>query len=158
MTNSMKKQLREAWQKRLDEFTFDYFVTLSSNFGDLRYEQMRDRLRQWDAMCNRHLNQKNWAHRPDERLLWFAFFEKLGVNPHWHLLVQIDACVDNPHRAKRNSRFPLMAAKSWRKLMPSGSFDCQAIESSGALCYSAKALGNGDHLEMFVCSREFVVN
>lgn len=158
MTNSTKKRLREEFEKRLNEFKFDYFVTLSSNFGDLRYEQMRGQLKLWDAKCNRYLNQKNWARRPDERLLWFAFVEKLEVNPHWHLLIQIDDCVGNSARAKRNFRFPMVAAESWRKLMPSGSFDCQPIVSSGALCYSAKDLGNSVNFELFVCSREFVVN
>jgi hypothetical protein len=53
-------------------------------------------LKAWDAGVNRELNGPKWQKRPDRRLLWLAFSEKIEGHLHWRLLVQVDPDVDTP--------------------------------------------------------------
>lgn len=139
---------------------FDFLVTLSTNFSAFSSLQMRSHLKKWDAFCNRALNQRRWHDRPDERLLWLAFPEKDDVNPHWHLLLQMDPWIQNASSARqdRARRFQETAEGIWLKLVPSGSFDCTEIFDKGVVDYVTKALHQPEHIENFICSREFLHN
>src|SRR3954463_85192 len=81
----------------IDQWHFTRFVTLTFNdnsTGDARipgsqikYEFLRDRLKEWDARMNRAILGKDWANRYPDRIFAFWFLEKPTTNPHWHGLV-----------------------------------------------------------------------
>ncbi|AZQ66603.1 hypothetical protein EF888_05275 [Silicimonas algicola] len=81
---------RDAWKTRLMKHAFTHYVTLTTNRADLSVAYVRRRLREWDARINREFVGSRWKERPDERMLWFAFLEDADVNPHWHLLIEVD--------------------------------------------------------------------
>ncbi|WP_170343026.1 hypothetical protein [Ruegeria arenilitoris] len=152
------KRMRNELRRRLCEFQFDYFVTLASNHKPLGYPRMRELLKQWDARVNREINGPRWSKRPDERLLWFAFPEKLDVNPHWHLIVQVDPHVETQTRADRTLQLPQIAEKHWMQLLPQGSFDCQGVEDYAIIEYITKVSEREDLFRRFMVSREFLKN
>jgi hypothetical protein len=150
----MRRELRE----RLCGYHFDHFVTLATN-GDAGIERMRGFLRRWDAEMNRFLVGRRWTDRPDDRMLWFAFPEKVGVNSHWHLLVQLDpaagAAVGPGRRRERALEFADRGQRAWSRACHTGTFNCQPIVDEGALKYATKVLDDAVNLEGFVLSREF---
>lgn len=148
---ALEKEVRDFIASR----RWDWFVTLASNHADISYAGMREHLKRWDARTNRALNQKNWARRPDERIYWIAFVEKIETNIHWHLLVQVDPAIGATARQERTERFSEYAEAAWMKLMPRGSFDCRAIDSEGVFDYIAKELRLQDRWQKAVLSREF---
>ncbi|WP_170420916.1 hypothetical protein [Ruegeria arenilitoris] len=137
-------------------FRFDHFVTLASNHQPLKYLRMRELLKQWDARVNREINGPRWSKRPDERLLWFAFPEKLDVNPHWHLVVQARSNIENLTRQERTLQLPQIAEKHWLRLVPQGSFNCQDIEDHKVFDYITKVTDRDDLFRKFVVSKEFL--
>jgi len=150
------ERMREELRKRLAGFEFTHFITLTANHQPISYSRMRDRLREWDARINRYLNGPKWQKRPDERLLWFAFPEKLEVNPHWHLIAQVDPDIENTNRLVRTERLPLVGERFWLELLPQGSFDCQDIDSKRVIQYVTKAVASELYFEKFVVFREFM--
>ncbi len=148
----MRLELRE----KLLDYSFSHFITLASNHQAMGYRRMRNLLREWDARVNRAINGPKWASRPDERLIWFAFPEKIEVNPHWHLIVEIDPVIEKEARAERTRRMPQIAEERWLALVPRGSFDCQPVDSEKVTEYVTKMSANETHFEKFVVSREFI--
>lgn len=150
-------RLRDAVRDLLERYEFTHFITLATNSGNLRIQRMRQLLRQWDAEMNRAVVGPKWSKRPDERLLWFAFPEKLDLNPHWHLLMQADtkSAWSSTGTVRRAERIALQAAKSWRKLQPSGNADVREVYSDGVLEYITKQTPSELHFENFVLWREF---
>jgi hypothetical protein len=148
----MQAELRQ----RLRDYRFSHFITMASNFQSLSYQRMREVLKAWDAQVNREINGPKWAKRPDERLLWFAFPEKLDVNPHWHLIAQVDSPIEEPARAERTKRLPQIGEKHWLSLVKQGSFDCQDVETPNVIEYVTKMLHSEDLLARFIVFREFV--
>jgi len=148
----MRKELRE----KLISYDFTHFITLASNHQPLRLLRMRSLLKEWDARVNREINGPKWARRPDERLVWFAFPEKMVVNPHWHLVVQVDPLIETTTRAARTEQLPKIAEKHWMDLVRQGSFDCQGVESPGVCAYVTKTSADDAHFECFVVHREFM--
>lgn len=151
------KKMRFELRNMLQRNKFTHFITLASNHQLLKYQSMRSLLKRWDARVNREINGPKWAARPDERLIWFAFPEKMDVNPHWHLVVQVDPEIKMLRRAERTKQLPLIGEKHWLKLVPRGSFDCQSVESSEVNRYVTKMSADETHFNKFVMSREFIV-
>ncbi|WP_322867983.1 hypothetical protein U5922_018235 [Aquicoccus sp. G2-2] len=150
------KRMRQELRIKLQDYNFSHFITLASNHQPLSYSTMRALLKEWDARVNREINGPKWARRPDERLVWFAFAEKLEVNPHWHLIVEVDPIICAPSRADRTQRLPEIGRKHWLKLVRQGSFDCQSVDSSGVINYITKMSAEELHFEKFVVFREFM--
>jgi hypothetical protein len=117
---------------------------------------MRELLKAWDAKVNREINGPKWAKRPDERLLWFAFPEKLEVNSHWHLIAQVDWPIEEKARAERAMRLPQIGEKHWLRLVERGSYDCQDVESPRVIDYVTKMTNREDLLARFIVCREFM--
>lgn len=154
---SMMERLRYRAEIRnmLNRVTFSHAITLATNDPMLSASRLLSHLRRWDAIVNRKLNGPKWAKRPDERLLWFAFPEKLDRNPHWHLLAQVDPTIEPHRRSERTEQLPAIAQRSWGLVCPSGSFDCQALDPQPFTWYATKGLLDEENLERFVFSREF---
>lgn len=150
------ERMRSELRRKLLDYRFTHFITLASNHQALGYSRMRDLLKMWDARVNRELNGPRWAKRPDERLVWFAFPEKLGVNPHWHLIVETDPCIETATRAERTQQLPLIGEKHWLQLVKQGSFDCQGVESDGVIAYVTKMSAAKANFEKFIVFREFM--
>ncbi len=149
-------RMREELREKLREYDFTHFITLASNHQPLGYPRMRRLLKEWDARINRDLIGPRWTKRPDERILWFAFPEKLEVNPHWHLVTQVDPLVASPGHVERVKRLPRIAARHWFNLVPQGSIDFQPIDSKGVLRYVTKISADTSHFEKFIIFREFM--
>ncbi len=149
-----RKLLQRELRIWLERYTFTHFVTLSSNHQSFSYQWMKQQLREWDARVNHSLNGRRWQKRPDERLVWFAFPEKLTTNPHWHLLVAVDDYAETAARAARLADFHIYGRRHWMDLCYQGSFDAQRIESKGIIEYVTKVSADTAYLEKFVLSRE----
>jgi hypothetical protein len=152
---SARQRMKSELVSRLSEFRFDYFVTLATNHSTLTKRAMTDRLKIWDARMNRFLVGPKWDKRPDERLVWFAFLEKAAVNPHWHLLVQLDPAPSSVSAMDRQKRFEIEAKLNWEGLVKSGDVDVKAVADPRVIDYSSKELWRDDAFKAFVCSREF---
>lgn len=150
------KRMRQELRTKLLDYDFTYFITLASNHQPLGYPRMRALLKEWDARVNREINGPKWAKRPDERLVWFAFPEKMDVNPHWHLIVEVDPLNETTTRADRTARLPEIGHMHWLNLVRQGSFDCQGVDSSDVIRYVSKVNANQTHFEKFVVCREFM--
>ena len=153
---SLQRRMRQELRAKLLDYDFTHFITLASNHQPLGYPRMRELLKSWDARVNREINGPKWSKRPDERLVWFAFPEKLDVNPHWHMIVQVDPYIENATRAARTQRLPEIGQMHWLSLVRQGSFNCQAVESSGVIQYITKMNAEEAHFEKFVVFREFM--
>lgn len=153
------EELRLAMKQKLECYDFTHFITLASHGALIGHQRMRHLLKQWDARVNRALVGPRWRDRPDERLVWFAFPEKTQVNPHWHLLAEIDP-TDNASnassKAARAANLPSMGEKAWLDLLPKGSFDCQAIVSRHVIDHVSKDIRDPRNFEQFIVCREFM--
>lgn len=155
---AQSQRMRRELRNKLLDYDFTHFITLASNHQPLGYSRMRDLLKAWDARVNREINGPKWVKRPDERLVWFAFPEKLDVNPHWHMIVQVDPLIENAARAASTERLPEIGHMHWLSLLRQGTFDCQGIESPKVIQYVTKMSAEKTHFEKFVMSREFMNN
>lgn len=150
------ERIRSELRQKLLDYRFTHFITLASNHQPLRFLRMRELLRTWDARVNRELNGPKWAKRPDERLVWFAFPEKMNVNPHWHLIAEVDPLIETATREARAKRLPLTGREHWIRLVRQGSFDCQSVDSDGVISYITKMTSAEVNFERFIVFREFM--
>lgn len=155
-SRACRKRMRQELRAKLLSYDFSHFITLASNHQPLGYLRMRALLKEWDARVNREINGPKWVKRSDERLVWFAFPEKMDVNPHWHLIVQVDPHIENATRAERTDRLPEIGHMHWLSLVRQGSFDCQSVESPRVIEYITKMSAEESHFEKFVVFREFM--
>ena len=117
-SQAQREQMRAALRERLRAFPFTHFVTLATNGAEIAYPGARRLLREWDARVNRRLNGPKWVKRPDERLVWIAFPEKMEGNFHWHLVVEVDPEIKNPSRKARTDRLDVAAKMAWLDTFP----------------------------------------
>lgn len=142
---------------------FTHFVTLTSNNQMATRYFMKDKLRAWDARVNRDVVGPKWQKRIDERVNWIAFPEKFGVNPHWHVLMQLlpEQLEELESRCPLEDRlFDDVLRQSWTKFVPSGTVDVQPIrvgrdDKKRVYDYVTKSLGHEPNLEDFVMFREY---
>lgn len=153
MTAGSSTRLRDEFRARLRQNRFTHFVTLSTNAPGTSSVRMRDLLKTWDQSLNRFLIGPKWHRRPDIRMMWFAFLENPGTNPHWHLVAEIDQ-LDTDAQRERLEGFGLEAERVWCKLLPSGSVNVQLIWDEGAIDYSTKFLSFDD--DRVISSLEFI--
>ncbi|AHD08230.1 hypothetical protein [Phaeobacter gallaeciensis] len=153
---ALHQRIRQELRTKLLDYDFTHFITLASNHQPLGYLRMRALLKEWDARVNREINGPKWGKRPDERLVWFAFPEKMDVNPHWHMIVQVDQDIESSTRAERTERLFEIGHMHWLSLVRQGSFDCQGVESAGVIQYIAKMSAEETHFNKFVVFREFM--
>ena len=156
LTKAQRVRLRDEMRDKLASYHFDWFVTLVLNEPGAGHERMRTLLKAWDAGVNREINGPKWQKRQDQRLLWFAFPEKIEGHPHWHLVVQVDPELETPERKARAARFPLKANLVWNELCRSGSYDCREVASEGVFSYVTKELTGLENYERFIFWREFM--
>lgn len=156
--NAEHRRLRQELRDKLRRYDFTHFITLASNHQPLKYRRMRGLLKAWDARVNREINGSRWFKRPDERLVWFAFPEKFGLNAHWHLLVQVDPIAETVSRKERLSRMPEIAEKHWLNLVRQGSFDCQTVDYPKIIEYVTKMSADPEHFSSFILYREFMTD
>ncbi|MBO9399944.1 hypothetical protein J7399_10415 [Shimia sp. R9_1] len=150
--------IRDAMREWLGPMYFTHLVTLTTNDQSFKRERMKDRLRNWDGRVNREIVGPKWLKRYDERINWIAFPEKAGVNPHWHLLLQLTS--DQIRDLGASNDFNRIVKRTWSKLVPSGSSDVELIKASVAdsttvADYVTKSLGYEPNIEDFVIFREF---
>lgn len=150
------KKMQEEMIRKLENYHFTHFITLSSNGLVSREERMVQLLKQWDARVNRALVGPRWQKRPDERLFWYAFLEKPQENPHWHLLAQIDPNYTSTPQAVRVARLPIVGERTWAELLSRGSFNCQPIVSKEIIRYVLKEFRSAGDFTRFVVSTEFI--
>jgi hypothetical protein len=149
----MRAKLRE-WLRCAD---FTHHVTLATNAGAFKPEKMRQKLKDRDARVNRRLCGKRYRKKPDERILWIAFPEKLDVNAHWHLLLnvlpeQLEALDERPDREP----FDQELGRAWCSIVPSGSVSVQPIRSAPAVVdYVTKRCRLEVNCITFVLAHEF---
>lgn len=153
---SRNRRIQQALRNKLLDYDFTHFITLASNHQPLGYLRMRELLKAWDARVNREINGPKWGKRPDERLFWFAFPEKLDVNPHWHLIVQVDPHIENAARAARTERLAEIGHLHWISLVRQGSFDCQSVETSRVIQYITKISHQTTYFQKFILCRELM--
>lgn len=154
--SNLDRRMRHELRTKLLSYDFTHFITLASNHQPLSYPRMRELLKEWDARVKLELIGPKWVKRPDERLVWFAFPEKLGVNPHWHLIVQVDPHIENVARAERTELLSEIGQLHWLRLVRQGSFDCQSVDSPRVIQYITKMSAGETHFEKFVVFREFM--
>lgn len=154
-TNAMRLEMAKQLALRIKEFRFHYFVTLATNHRPMSEVAMRRVLRRWDAEMNRFLVGRRWTRRIDERLVWFAFLEKAKVNPHWHMLVELDPNPQTEGAAKRQSRFVIESKLAWSRLVHTGDADVKPVASQGVIDYVHKELWSADSFDRFVLHKEF---
>lgn len=139
----------------LDNWEFTRFVTLATNDSSLSGANYRQTLRRWDARMNHKLLGKHWAARHSDRMWAFYFLEKAETNPHWHGLIRFYTFQNKP-LAEQHRIFDENAGKVWKRLVPSGSVNVQAVTvQRGAADYVAKMLGYQVSYESFVTPDEF---
>lgn len=148
---------REAFRTWLQDARFTHFVTLSCNYNLVSRDGMRDLLKGWDARVNRVLVGPKWHRRPDERINWIAFPEKMTVNPHWHLLLQV---LDEQLEAFDDPLSGVNLVSAWTSLMPSGTVDVQRIDPScdgqeHVRRYVTKSVGHSTNFEDVITYRDF---
>lgn len=153
-TNASRYSSKKELARRLREFEFHYFVTLATNHSSLSEHAMRHRLKKWDAKMNRFLIGSKWVERPDERMVWFAFLEKAHVNPHWHLIVQLDS-PQSSGVAHRQSGFEIRCKTTWKRLIPAGDADVRVFDSPGVIDYITKELWSAESFSNFIVWSEF---
>lgn len=143
--------------KWLDNWSFDLFVTLTTNGATLprkgcrsQHERLTDLLKEWDGRMNRKLAGPKWRRRIEDRMWAFYFLEKPASNPHWHGLVQLRK--DWPGmREKQWVIFEEHCGPVWKKLVPAGTVDIKPIfEQRGIEEYVAKTLQYPVSYEHFV--------
>lgn len=156
---SNRKRMQKELRKFLCDEGVELFVTLTPNSSEFTLRQLRSRLRKWDARVNRVALGKNGYKRIDDRIYWWAFPEKLGVNPHWHVLLRIGDAA----RKGLQERHPLttendLLRSSWTKFVAGGTVDIQRIWSPRGIKYATKRFDNPSSYENFVISKEFHPN
>jgi len=151
----VRQRMRKELIERLDMMAYSHFITLTSNHQEWSAQRLRHRLKIWDAMVNRSLNGPRWSSRPDERLIWIGFPEKLEVNAHVHLLAAVDPDASSGNRAIQASRLPLLVDQAWKKIVSGGSTKCDILERGRVNWYVTKELKFGDRWEDFILSQEF---
>lgn len=138
----------------LNQYEWQYFVTLASNTAGLSPTVMRTRFRMWDAIANRKILGRR-SLKSDERLFTAAFLEKPRHNPHWHLLISIRQ-PDLPEAAKCPERLEAVSLGIWKKLTSSGSVDAQLIDNQKKMIeYVAKELMYPIQYENMILPLEF---
>jgi len=155
LTDMNRNRMRLELVRRLQEIDYAFAITLGANHQDLSTRAMRNLLKSWDAQENRFLNGGSWVKRPDERIMWIAFPEKLEVNPHWHLMASPDPAGFHDHRALRYKTFEKSVERTWLRLLPMGTVHCVPLRGSNWEYYATKELAKGDRMEHYVLSREF---
>ncbi len=78
------------------------------------------------------------------------------MNPHWHLIIEVDPFIETTTRAQRTERPPQIGEKHWMKQVRQGSFDCQSVKSNGVIEYITKMSTEETHFDKFVVFREFL--
>lgn len=156
LTNVKRRLMAAEMREKLKSYSFTHFITLTTNNQDFSLRRMRSALRDWDARINRFLVGPKWQQHPDERLLWFAFPEKIEANPHWHLIAQIDSQLAlKPTSLYRSKLLEPQGRQHWAKLVPGGTFDCKNIANEGVIRYVTKELATEENLASFIFYREF---
>jgi hypothetical protein len=154
-TLAEQHRYRDAIRQWVSTLQWTHFVTLQFNDPMRRIDQMRKSLFHWDACCNKRLLGKRWRAKPDERLLWIAFAEKMADYPHWHLVLQVlPDQIDAFANGSLDQSLEEFLARRWTALGPSFTCDVQVIESIGAVDYVTKLVGKPESLTNFVHSRE----
>lgn len=152
----IRKQ-REDLAKWLNAFEYTHFITLTTHDATLTEHEMRHRLRRWDAMVNRDLYGRSWSRNRDELLWYFAFLEKPGVNPHWHILLRtIGRWGESPENDIK--KLFKSAGEKWKKICPSGNVDIKEISLNPRqklTSYLAKELGGEIQYTSFLTPDEF---
>ncbi len=151
--------LRDAMRQMLSDRVWTHFVTLAPNKPYVSIDRVKRLLRAWDAEMNRAIVGSRWTRRPDERINWFAFLEKLGPNPHWHLSLEI-----LPHQVKKLETrvvgvdsLAITIERCWRAVARGGTADTQPITNAGgAIDYATKQLRREENFANFVSSLEFI--
>ncbi len=136
---------------------FTHFVTLASNTSKIPEWTMRDRLRAWDARVNRALYGQKWQKHQDDLIWYFAFLEKPRSNPHWHLLLRVVGRLGSD-QGEEFKRLPVLAEKTWMKLMPSGTVAVEGIDARSKewlVTYVAKEVWFALQYQNFVTPDEF---
>jgi len=124
----LDKRLQDELRTWLERHTYTHFATLSFNDATTNYYLAKRMLRSWDARICRALLGSRWFKKPDERLVWFATWEKPDSNPHWHLLIN---ALPSQHEALDEH-----LERVWTTLVPSGTANLQVVSSQrGAIAY-----------------------
>lgn len=107
--------------------------------------------------ANRALYGPKWQQHFDESTWWFAFLEKPGSNPHWHVLLRVVGRwgVDPSNQF---ARLADVARFSWLKIAPAGTIDIHLIpkrRQKKLTTYLAKELGGELQYSNFLTPDEF---
>lgn len=154
-TMTANRKMRDALVERLKAFDFNYALTIGWNHKSCTTNEMRRKLKDYDARMNRWLNGTRWLDKSDERMNWLAFPEKVETNPHWHLLVSLDHLGFKDHRQARYSAFENASQRTWLKLVPHGTAHCTPLAQGAFEWYVTKELNLSNRYELFILSREF---
>lgn len=136
-------------------YTFDLFVTLTTNSGDYSRERLRDVLREWDQRMNRKLFGPKWHNHQDELLWTFSMMEKPSLNAHWHLLIRrMDP--DDSKWSEQVRKIRVFGPGLWQKLVPEGRADVKVIDRTPErlIDYVTKELGREIQYEDFITPDE----
>jgi len=136
----------------LEEFDWDYFVTLNFNFRSSVSEgRAREILKGLFARLDRTLLGRFWSKREDQRTFALVFPENVQTNLHFHALVRVDR-VPQPTAMD----FENALTSAWKGRVKSGTVDVQPVyDKGGAIRYSIKQLLREGHFERFFISTEF---
>lgn len=155
--SSPSKSLRQAKSipEWLERWKWTHFITLAFNDPMVQSSTARDKLKGWCGRMNRLLVGPKWFRRPDEQLFMFAFFEKPGVHPHWHILLMLDD-VDPAVRLAKEVRLPTAARMAWGALSVKGNTDVRRVDLRDGICrYVTKELRRDAQYQNFVVHDEF---
>lgn len=134
LTSAQKRELRDNLNDWLTRPGYTHFVTLATNAEAQSPDRMRRLLKHWDARVKKDLIGSRWQKKPDERMLWRAFPEKLDLTALWLLLLQV---LLGQIEAVEAKRCHLMLSNGvrlhWAQLPLSGITDILAIYSRGAI-------------------------
>jgi len=145
-------RMREKLREWLTARAITHMITLTPNVPYASLGQIRRQLRRWDARMNHAVLGGRWQRRPERRLGWIAFPEKLDTNPHWHLCLEL-ADAQRRWFARGSTSLDELVHRHWRIVAPGGTTTAQAIHDvKGAIRYCTKQLMNPTNLNNFEVS------
>lgn len=138
-----RKSYRDDLVKWLANFDgqWHFAITLTSNDSERSFDRMKELLLMWEARVNKKFVGRRWykPRKAKQRMRIFAVLEKQRTNPHWHLIVRFERCLN------MQDAFSLAVDQIWQELLPSGDAMVKLItDAEGWTGYILKEFENGN--------------
>lgn len=127
-----RSEYRAALIRWIADFKPSLFVTFVFN-SPISPRSARDRLDAFHARMDRALIGPKWLEKPEDRIRFIGFVEKVETNIHIHAVFNLPT--------KQDRAFVKAAPAIWEKLAPAGNLDIQAVTyAEGVADYITKEI------------------